>query len=210
MAKTNTEISQDRAHDAIDHFNKWGFIIFPQNLKVYDNIARELSARPTHSGSVLDVGCGNGVGTAFLDNYLGEFWRVSGADKLDKNVNFAKCLYPWMRFHEWDVQKMWDKGTEYGCVTCVEAIEHLANPKLAVENMLGIARNEVWISTPNGVGKHKPPTNPYHVYEYSPEEMLDVIYTVQPSVKVEILHWETLESLGTDTLIDPLIYRIRK
>src|SRR5678815_2148189 len=94
-AMTNPELDQDRAFDLYDTYKKYGYVMFPQQRKIYQHIA----GRTTYQ-SVLEIGCGNGVGSAML-------YRLNksliASDKLESNVAFARELYPWITFAVIDV-----------------------------------------------------------------------------------------------------------
>jgi len=193
---TNPEIDQDRVEDTVDHFRKFGYIMFPQQVRIYENIASR-----TNDKNIIEAGCGNGVGSAILERTARS---IIATDKLQANVDFARCLYPWIDFNVWDIQEdIGFKSTR--SIVCIETIEHVANPQKAIENLINAATEEVWISTPNGRGKPRPPSNPYHVSEYTSEEMMEMIPVNTP---VGILHWKTFEPLGINTNVDPLVYRI--
>ena len=191
----NPEKDQDRAFDLLDTFDKHGCVMFAQQRVIYDYLTACVA-----NEAVLEAGCGNGVGTALLAR---KAYGIIGTDKLQRNVNLAKCLYPWIQFETWDINKPTNLRATF--VVCIEAIEHVANPKDAIRNLIAAASSTVWISTPNGIGKPRPPENPYHVCEYTPEEMLDMIPLGTP---VAIRDGETWEIVGIDTKADPLVYQI--
>lgn len=202
---TNPEIDQDRVFDTVDHFNKFGYVMFPEQVQIYRNIAEYIAGK-----EVIEAGCGNGLGTAILQQKTG---YILGTDKLDNNIKFAKCLYPWILFHQWDINEPWDSNEpsilpkSQVCV-CIEAIEHVANPQQAIKNLIDAATEEVWISTPNGRGKKRPPDNPYHVQEYTPQEMIKMIHSYPGKAAIQILHWKTFEVVDINTKVNPLVYRI--
>lgn len=72
----------------------------------------------------------------------------------------------------------------------VEVIEHVANPVQALTNLIAAANEGLWISTPNGQGKPVPPSNPYHVAEYSPSEMLDMLFANERVSSVYVWAWD--------------------
>ncbi len=208
---------QDRAEDLLDNWRKYGYVMFPQQIAIYREMAKRLT------GSVLEAGCGNGVGSALLERWLlldavkrkqngspDNPWFVA-TDSLESNVHFSFALYPWIDFRQWDICHPW-YGKQADAVVCVECLEHVADPQSAVRNLLAAARREVWISTPNGRGKPRPPSNIYHVSEYTPEEMITMICLGCGigQEQVEMLNWEDFKPVGMDTLVDPLVYHIVK
>lgn len=205
--ETNPEIDQDRVFDTVDHFNKFGCIMFPQQVAIYNNIGGEVGAY----NNILEAGCGNGVGTAILEAHCRG--RVVGTDKIENNCVFARQLYPWIMFESWDINQPTEIKSDV--VVCIETIEHVANPKQAIKNLIDAATQEVWISTPNGNGKKRPPDNKYHVCEYTPGEMVEMIGLgwgenhTAGQVQVSVLHWKDLSSQPLTTEVDPLVYRIK-
>jgi len=194
MYQNNPEINQDRVSDTFELFEKYGFVLFPQNRKAYENISNRIS------GSILEAGCGNGVGA----NIIG---ADTATDKLEKNIKFAQQFYPDIRFGAWDLN-----GEPYkeknDTVVAVEVIEHIENYKRGLQNLIKSANKEIWLSTPNrSVLNQERPDNPFHVHEFMPSELCDlaVEYGVK---KVEIYHWDTMELLDKDTKVNPLIYHL--
>ncbi len=199
----NKEIDQDRVFDTVDHFEKWGDPLAKQQRKIYENLAEQLAGK-----TILEAGCGNGVGSAILEREMNlSCATMFGTDKSHINIEFASCLYPWINFRVWDINKPWE-GNPKAVVVAVEVFEHVENPQAAMDNLLAAATEEVWLSTPNGTGKPRPPENPYHVCEYTPKEIL---YFARAAYQTVIYHWETftpIHDIYTD--VHPLVYHIRK
>lgn len=194
-AEKNPEIDQDRAFDLLDTFEKHGCIMFAQQQKVYAHLSRMVAG-----STVLEAGCGSGIGTAILSRMT---IQTIGTDKLARNVEFARCLYPWLDFREWDICHPTDLRAHI--IVCVEAFEHVRDPEKAIDNLLSATREKLWISTPNGTGKPRPPENPYHVCEYTPEEILDMIPRNTPVTIRNAITWEIVD---IRTEADPLVYQI--
>lgn len=191
MYTENNEIDQDRVRDTIEHFEKFGYVMFPQNKKTYEWINKKKK-----SGLVFEAGCGMGLGSYIVNATL-------ATDKLEKNIKFAQELYPRLNFKTWDISI--PRSDKFDVVVCVEAIEHIKNYRQGIKNLITIATKEVWISTPNRKASNEnQPTNPYHVKEFTPEEILEMI----GDYKVKILDWDTFKEVGTDTKISPLVYHI--
>jgi len=206
---TNPEIEQSRVGEAAELFDKYGYTMFPQQRAIYENIVQELAFRPESTGSVLEAGCGNGMGTAMLENMLPEI--VTGTDKLADNIRFAGGLYPWIPFYTWDLNNAGSLQAEI--VIAIEVFEHVADPYAAMQNLLNAASKELWVSTPNGFGKQRPPSNPYHVQEYTPAEMFEFATSCEVLPEEFVCrHWKTFEVLDHSQAetVDPLVYQIRK
>lgn len=186
----NQEKEQNRAYDTYAHFEKFGYVMFKQNKRTYENIAEH-----KQEGTVLEAGCGMGLG-AYLIN------ADMATDKLSINVKFAKEVYPKINFAVWNIAE-YPFEKQYDVVVCVETIEHVADLERAIKNLVASAKKEVWISTPNN--KEETPSNPYHVEEKTVEEMYEFL---EPYGKVEMFHWDTFAPLDATTKVSPIIYRI--
>ena len=197
----NPERTQDRVADLFDHWRQFGYLMFPRQRRIYDQIAERVRGRV-----VLEAGCGTGQGTAVLARATHD---VVGTDKEPGNVGFAAHLYPWVPFAVWDISHPGRLRADV--VVCVETVEHVADAGRAVLNLLNAAREELWISTPNGLGKPRPPDNPFHCVEYTAAEMTDFILREPALVeRVQVLDWETFQPVGLDAACDPVVYRVTK
>jgi 2-polyprenyl-3-methyl-5-hydroxy-6-metoxy-1,4-benzoquinol methylase len=192
---TNPELDQDRAFDLYDTYKKYGYVMFPQQRRIYERLQRLV-----YKKKVLEAGCGNGVGSAILDQSSG--WTTA-TDKLSTNIDFAKELYPWINFDVWDINlPLFTKSADV--VVAVEVIEHVADPVTALKNLINAATETMWISTPNGKNVERPPSNPHHVLEYTVREMLHMLH----GYNVKILAWDDFRELDIDTDITPLVYKV--
>lgn len=190
----NKEKDQDRVFDLFDTFKKYRCSMFHQQQSIYQHLVSCVEGK-----SVIEAGCGSGVGTAMLSQAAS---TIVGTDKLKRNLDFALALYPWISFEPWDINK--PNPMRANIVVCIECLEHVTHTKEAIKNLISSAEEEVWISVPNGTGKPCPPENPYHVYEYTPSEMIDMIGVYE----VIIRDWKTWDGVNPDTKIDPLVYQI--
>ena len=201
-ADENPEREQDRAEDLIDCWRKHGCAMFRQQRAIYGGIGLRL-----RDGPVLEAGCGAGLGTAMLSRYVN---TVVGTDKLMGNVRFARELYPWLKFQPWDVSKEPWPG-KFHALVAVEMIEHVADAKAALRNMLHSCTNELWISTPNGRGKPKPPSNPFHVREWTPAEFCALLASFPLVKEFECHGWEDFATQNpASTTVDPLVWHVTK
>lgn len=197
---SNPEVEQDRAEDLLDNWRKYGYVMFPQQRAIYHQLALRIAGL-----DVIEAGCGSGTGTAVLGQ---QAKSIVGTDKCQRNIDFAKCLYPWIDFAVWNIQKP-AKLFHADVVVAIEVLEHVVNPVSALQNLLNVATKEVWFSTPNGRGKPRPPENPNHVQEFAVQEMFQMIRSVGGNVRITVHSWEDFSEVDCDTSIDPLVYRIQ-
>lgn len=192
----NPEKDQDRVFDLFEMFEKHKQIMFHQQLHIYNKLATEVKGK-----SVLELGCGTGLGTAIMSRTAKS---ILATDKGENNIKFAQLTYPWIPFYVVDLNYTYCYSADI--VVCVEALEHVTNVELALKTMFNAANEKVWLSTPNGNGKKRPPENPYHVQEYTTEEMLRML----KGHVVIIRAWDTWEEVSVSTKVDPLVYEVLK
>lgn len=139
--------------------------------------------------SVLDVPCGMGWGTSMLRSAR----RVVGVDVDRDAVAEASTRYP--HFGEFKVGDMstldFDDG-EFDVVCCLEGIEHVSR-EIGEKFIREAARclgkeGELFLSSPYcTMGGHS--GNPYHIHEYRPEEILQLVrpyFSVVEQTEVEV------------------------
>ena len=196
---------QDRVADLFDTFGKYGYAMFPQQRIIYRNIALRFPG-----GSMLEAGCGTGIGSVILLRE-GAPYKFLATDIGRDNTVFGSCIYPWIKFDVWDINAPW-VSDKFDTVVCVECIEHIENPQAGIKNLIDAATREVWITTPNNHKAYSPPENPYHVSEFSVKEMLQMIFDAADYSrikKVSLHHWETFEELQATTDVSPLVYHVQ-
>ena len=177
-----------------------GPAMFPEQVAIYRHLAHRLRGQ-----RVVDVGCGMGVGTNVLAHWG---CRALGLDVSEEAVQIARALYPELTFLCWDITSgpvvVDREGTAEACVA-VELIEHVEDAIGAVRHLLASAP-QVILSTPNRasplLGQHRP-ANPYHVREYTPQEMLELL---GPATIRDPFSWR---EVGPDSLMTPLVYEVR-
>ncbi len=189
---------------AFDTYKKYGYMMFPQQRKIYENIKDRIISHAT----VVEVGCGIGLGTALLDRSLTT--KVMGTDNLIENVKMARALYPWLKFEQWDALQPYPLSQRPDVIVGVEVLEHVSDPALTLHNLCATALKEVWLSTPNGIGKKRPPSNPYHVCEYIPNEILTMLREIPGDWDMEVLAFDSFNRESLTSRIDPLVYHLTK
>ena len=196
---------RDSAYDLYDNYSRYGYVMFPQQVAIYRYLAECFGSERWLHGSILEAGCGNGVGSALIHHRTG---TLIATDVSESNVRFCKCLYPWIDFRLWDIKRASVLKADH--VVAVEVLEHIEEPQLALRNLIDAAYKTIWLSTPNGTDKRRPPENTCHVCEYTPAEVLAMIHQCWKGLDVEIIGYGGQRLLSVDTDVDPLIYRIKK
>jgi len=104
-------------------------------------------------GTVLDVGCGNGI----ISRGVGrEGFQVFGIDISDKAIEKARSLttLPNVKFEQISAEQLVADGNRYDAVICSEVLEHLNQPEKLLKVLYeSLTPNGVLIVTvPNGKG----------------------------------------------------------
>jgi len=125
--------------------------------------------------TVLDMACGLGYGTSLLDC---AGFAVEGVERDTRALAVARARFPWITFHEADVFSF-DHAPVDGIVAC-EFIEHIedAKPFLACMNGLLNPGGVLVMTTPNR--RYSNGKNPYHVHEYTLDELKALLPGVAP------------------------------
>jgi SAM-dependent methyltransferase len=136
---------------------------------------------------VLDAACGMAYGTAILA--AAGAVQVIGVD-LDPAV-IAKAeagAPPGASFRVGDLRKLPFEDGEFDLVVCFEAIEHVAEPELALDEMSRVLGEGgvLVVSTPNR--DVYAPGNPFHLRELTPNELEDELQARFRSVSLRRQH----------------------
>jgi SAM-dependent methyltransferase len=140
-----------------------------------EHLARYWLAADLASGlNVLDAGCGVGYGAEMIARAGAS--RVVGIDLAPEAIAAASERAGEMAdFQVGDVQDMpFDEGS-FDLVVCFEVLEHLEDPEPAITALKDVLREGglLIVSSPNrGV---YPPGNPYHLHEFTLEELRDAL-----------------------------------
>lgn len=111
---------------------------------LYSKIADYL---PKEEVTVLDVGCAVGHGTIALKEELPKA-KVEGCDFSDKGIKKAKEMYgDRLNFFVHDIRTD-ELPNKYDFILLIEVLEHLDQPKKAVEKYLRYARKNLLVTVP--------------------------------------------------------------
>ena len=100
-------------------------------------------------GSVLDVGCGEGVLTEQWAQRLGS-GRVVGVDLKDPKLEaeWSGRRRPNLQFQPMRVQQLAFADDEFDLVAATEVLEHVDGPEPALAEMARVARRHLLVSVP--------------------------------------------------------------
>ncbi|SEW50336.1 class I SAM-dependent methyltransferase [Chitinophaga arvensicola] len=105
------------------------------------------------NGTILDVGCGNGI----ISRHLGQLgYNVLGIDVSEKAIGVARSLTtaPNVRFEAISAENLVAQGNTYDAVVCSEVLEHLDHPeellKVLYQSLKQTGR--LVVTVPNGNG----------------------------------------------------------
>ena len=210
----NEEVDdKDQVMTNIAQFFKTNTLLFPPTRYMYamvkDYMIEKTQKHAQFSKhiwkpTVVDVGCGSGVGTNILSWEADFVW---GIDKNEMSVNFARQAFTrekngiyyssQVMFDAFDIIKETRDTQWFDIVVAIEIIEHIKDYKTFLETIIGkfakrdkkgqfvgnkddefYTGTEFFISTPNRthpkLGDDKP-KNQYHVREWTQEELVAVL-----------------------------------
>jgi dTDP-4-amino-4,6-dideoxygalactose transaminase len=152
-----------------------------------DHVARyNFAAQFVKGKDVLDIASGVGYGSKILKENGARV--VDGADISTAAIDYAKANYHanGVNFVVADA-KTYSSGIKYDVITSFATIEHIDDFKSALKNFYNLlkSRGTLIISSPNrSVTSPKltsileKPANPYHVREFTSQEMIDELKSV--------------------------------
>ncbi len=215
------------------------FVMPQPQREIYENITKQFVEdvkkwrgfpKQIHKPSVVDVGCGVGIGANVMSLEAQFVW---GIDSNEESINFANQMFarvpnniyytPQVTF---DVINATDEPRElmqFDYVTSIEVIEHIPRPETDAylqflnrfvkkhKNGNWIeddSRTKIYISTPNrnAPNIHKDtPRNEHHCWEATAEEMYT--YLIQHYKYVTVLDSKLVpQELNTEAT--PLVYKL--
>jgi len=133
------------------------------------HVRRYALAKMFAEGKVLDVACGCGYGTFLLQK--SEFVKkIIGIDKSEEAIMWARKNFGTDKttYNITDI-KDYDTGVaEIDTVVCLEAIEHLEDPKILFDLVLRSKAHTVLLSYPIKKTKHY---NKFHLHDITLEDI---------------------------------------
>lgn len=180
----NLPLTGERTVPGVPDENYW----FQRHVVAYDHAATLVS------GTVLDAGCGEGYGLEILR--AAGVRGVIGVEVDELTANHARVRYAGADVATIDVVEAdlddlpLVDDTLDGAV-CLQVVEHLIEPVTALGEVVRVVHpgGTLVVSTPNRFTfspDDAPPTNPFHVREFSSDELVDLL-TATGAVDVRML-----------------------
>ncbi|MFT9495938.1 class I SAM-dependent methyltransferase [Anaerosolibacter sp.] len=163
----------------------------PKNGLLLEHIFRYKFARKFCKGRVLDIACGVGYGSEILINRNPSITEYVGIDNCQESIDYAIEHYSYLETSYFtddalneNLHKIYGK---FDTIVSFETIEHFHGDIKFIQNLYNLLKpnGTLIVSTPFGRGKDHPCSNPYHVYQYTEEEFMDVL---KPFRKVTMYH----------------------
>lgn len=169
----------------------------PLMRKVIRRFLDHLCARIVEIGpkTIIDLGCGEGVVAGEICRVLPAV-RYVGIDASGEAIRMARESNPGVEFREGDILDGHPAGTAAELALCVEVLEHLDHPDLALERIAAVSSDYVVVSVPwepyfrlgnlfRGKYLKNWGNHPEHVQQFSPGSLRDLLTRHFSSVGVD-------------------------
>lgn len=149
--RTPDEVVKSNTKKAFDHFFSQDEFIQTDYLRdsrlefyecVADHCAPLLTGVVAESGGcrVVDVGCGTGHFLLAIQRRLGEHAELSGLDFSSAAIARARSVVREASFTVADAYRMPFPDDSFDLVTCLETLEHLKKPRVALDELARICK----------------------------------------------------------------------
>ena len=163
----------------------------PKNGMLLEHIFRYEFARRFCTGRVLDIACGVGYGSEILLSRNPSIEEYIGIDNCEESIAYAKKNYSYIETSYFvdDAlnENLYKIYGQFDTIVSFETIEHFTGDTKFITNLYNLLKEDgsLIISTPFGKGKDYPCSSPYHVYQYTENEFIDVL---KPFKEVKMYH----------------------
>jgi SAM-dependent methyltransferase len=178
LSATSERLIPQQARSRDDH------LMVLRHVFAYEFAKRTLSG----CGPVLDLGCGEGYGTALLSEAVGE---IVGLDVDEAVIAHAAERYGSAncRFRRYDGERLPFDDAAFDAVVSFQVIEHVPGDRLYVSAVSRVLApgGRLILTTPNAANRLTPggkPWNRFHVREYRAAELEDLLAEGFASVEV--------------------------
>ena len=166
--------------------------IFSFNLVQHARYEMVLQSMPSHCGSLLDWGCGDGALSKHLlercDRFVGVDTEEEGLKFFEKHLGQYRAKYALELLSMEDPYHLSYPDASFDVIVCSDVIEHVAYPeKLIAEfSRLLAPGGTVVITTPYRLAET--PNDPMHVHEFYPSELTSLLNKQFPRVEIRLSH----------------------
>ena len=146
--------------------------LFQRSIKAYYEAATLIS------GKVLEIGTGSGYGVEIISGIAEEFVTV---DKFDTKLDFSK--HPNVKFEQQNVPPLAFDNNVFDAAITFQVVEHIKDDHAFISEIHRVLRpgGKLIITTPNI--KMSITRNPWHIREYTVEQLLQLLRNYFPDVK---------------------------
>ncbi|MFT9497915.1 class I SAM-dependent methyltransferase [Anaerosolibacter sp.] len=156
-------------------------VMNPKSGLLLEHLFRYRFARKFCRGRVLDIACGVGYGSEILFKKNPAITEYVGIDHCQESIDYGNKHYKNYKtsyFADDALNK--NLHTLYGrfdTIISFETIEHFNGDVKFIQNLYNLLKSNgtLIISTPFGKGKDQPCSNPYHVFQYTEDEFMDIL-----------------------------------
>lgn len=159
-------------------------LIYLRHLFAYEYAKNVL----TCNSQVIEIGCGEGYGTSILSQYCKE---IIGLDVEDNIIAHATKKYASNNclFKTYDGIKLPFENNACDAVISFQTIEHVEKDIDFISESHRVLKNDgiLILTTPNRLNRLKPgqkPWNRFHVREYSPDDLNNILKTIFKEVSI--------------------------
>lgn len=104
--------------------------------------------RTVPQGSILDVGCGEGFTLAKLKEHgIGK--KLEGIEYQKRAIALGKKQYPDLVIKQGSIYELPYKANSFDLILCTEVLEHMDDPKKALEELVRVSKKYLLLSVPN-------------------------------------------------------------
>lgn len=97
---------------------------------------------------ILDAGCGEGFTLSkFYELKIGN--KLEGIDAGEDAIRIGKKLYPYLDIKIGDIYNLPYKNSSFDLVTCMEVLEHLENPAMALSEVERVSSKYILLTVPS-------------------------------------------------------------
>ena len=161
------------------------YLLYLRHVFVYEALESFINS----DDNVLEIGFGEGYGTKMISQFAD---TVIGLDVHEDAVNYASKRYSSENctFQHFDGKEIPFEEETFDAVVSYQVIEHIEEDEDYVKEIERVLKKEgqLFLTTPNRLHRLDPgqePWNPFHIREYSPSQLRDLLSNYFKKVEVK-------------------------